>query len=60
MAMKNSHKDATNWLLGQLANEEILREDAGYTILDCLRTLPMSTIRNNHTLEESKARKFEG
>jgi len=48
MAMKNSCKDATNWLLGQLANEEILRENAGHTILDCLRTLPMSTIRNDH------------
>ncbi|CAG8654668.1 17515_t:CDS:2 [Funneliformis caledonium] len=49
MAMKNSRKDATNWILRQLANEEILREDAGYTILDCLRTLSMSTIRNEHS-----------
>ncbi|RHZ67208.1 hypothetical protein Glove_302g51 [Diversispora epigaea] len=49
MAMKNSCEDATNWLCGQLANEKILRENAGYTILDCLRTLPMSTIRSDHS-----------
>ncbi|RHZ82782.1 hypothetical protein Glove_103g49 [Diversispora epigaea] len=34
---------------GQLATEKILRENAGYTILDCLRTLPMSTIRSDHS-----------
>ncbi len=48
-AMKNSCEDAINLLHGQLANEKILRENAGCTILDCLRTLPMSTIRSDHS-----------
>ncbi|PKB95616.1 hypothetical protein RhiirA5_436384, partial [Rhizophagus irregularis] len=49
MAMKQSCEDATNWFYGQLANENNLRENAGCTISDCLRTLPMSTIKNDHS-----------
>ncbi|PKC55724.1 hypothetical protein RhiirA1_502647 [Rhizophagus irregularis] len=49
MAMKESCEDATNWFYGQLINENNLRENAGCIISDCLRTLPMSNIRSDHS-----------
>ncbi|CAG8739073.1 30545_t:CDS:2 [Racocetra persica] len=49
MAMKNSCEHAVNWLYGKLARENVLRENAGSTILDCLRTLPTLNIRSDHS-----------
>lgn len=49
MAMKESCEDATNWFNGQLINENNLRENVGCIISDCLRTLPMSNIRSDHS-----------
>ncbi|CAG8483603.1 6094_t:CDS:2 [Paraglomus occultum] len=49
MAVKYSCEDATNWLCDQLVHEKALRGNAGYVILDSLRTLPMLRIRSDHS-----------
>nr|CAG8498476.1 4147_t:CDS:10 [Entrophospora candida] len=51
-AIKMANKlsdDATNWLCTQLANKKTLRDSAGFVIFDCLRMLPMSKIRSEHS-----------
>nr|CAG8490158.1 2471_t:CDS:2 [Entrophospora candida] len=51
-AIKMANKlsdDATNWLCTQLANKKTPRDSAGFVIFDCLRMLPMSKIRSEHS-----------
>ncbi|CAI2181225.1 2640_t:CDS:2 [Funneliformis geosporum] len=51
-AIKMANKlcdDATNWLYTQLANEKTLKDNAGFAILDCLKTLHTSKIRSEHS-----------
>ncbi|CAG8692681.1 2818_t:CDS:1 [Acaulospora morrowiae] len=54
VAIKNSCKDVTKWFLEQLANEEILIVNAGYTVLGCLKTLPTSSIRKDQRNNSSQ------
>nr|CAG8619389.1 8927_t:CDS:2 [Entrophospora candida] len=49
MAMNGSRDDVINWLCGRLSNVPSLRKDLGFVVLDCLRTLPTSKIRNQHS-----------
>ncbi|CAG8801149.1 14979_t:CDS:2, partial [Gigaspora rosea] len=49
MAISGSRDDATNWLCGKLSNEQLLRENLGFIVLDCLRMLPSSKIRNEYS-----------
>ncbi|CAG8565835.1 4591_t:CDS:2 [Ambispora gerdemannii] len=49
MAMGGSRDDAIIWLCGKLSSEQSLRENLGFIILDCLRVLPSSKIRNEHS-----------
>ncbi|CAI2192304.1 17732_t:CDS:2, partial [Funneliformis geosporum] len=49
MAISGSRDDSTNWLCGKLSSEQPLRENLGFIVLDCLRTLPTSKIRNEHS-----------
>ena len=49
MAMGGSRDDAIIWLCRKLSSEQSLRENLGFIILDCLRVLPSSKIRNEHS-----------
>jgi hypothetical protein len=48
-AINDSRDNATNWLCAQITNEQSLRENLGFVVLDCLRTLPISKIRSEHS-----------
>ncbi|CAG8497203.1 4307_t:CDS:2, partial [Paraglomus occultum] len=49
MALSGSRDDAISWLCDKLGSEQSLKENLGFIILDCLRTLPSSKIRNEHS-----------
>jgi len=49
MAMNGSRDEAINRLCGDLSSEKSLRDNLGFVVLDCLRTLPSSKIRNEHS-----------
>ncbi|CAG8640454.1 12319_t:CDS:2 [Ambispora gerdemannii] len=45
-AIKESRGDATKLLLSELANSQTLDENLGSVILECLKTLPITKIKN--------------
>jgi len=49
MAMNGSRDEAINRLCGNLSSEKSLRDNLGFVVLDYLRTLPSSKIRNEHS-----------
>ncbi len=45
-AIKESHSSATNLLLTELTNDQMLNENLGFMILECLKKLPITKIKN--------------
>lgn len=44
---KESFSHATDWLMAELSNNKHLKDNMGFIILDCLRTLPFTKIKND-------------
>ena len=44
---KESFSHATDWLMAELSNNKHLKNNMGFIILDCLRTLPFTKIKND-------------
>jgi len=45
-AIKESHSSATNLLLTELTNDQMLNENLNFMILECLKKLPITKIKN--------------
>ncbi|CAI2195340.1 9834_t:CDS:2, partial [Funneliformis geosporum] len=44
---KESFSHATDWLMTELSNNKPLKDNMGFVILDCIRSLPFTKIKND-------------
>ncbi|CAG8678446.1 3463_t:CDS:2, partial [Acaulospora morrowiae] len=44
---KESLSHATDWLMAELTNNKPLKDNMGFVILDCIRSLPLTRIKND-------------